>query len=282
MISVAEEEYILNRAYVPEHIVSLMALISGGEPFLLQDCLCLAKEGWVILVGYPLTSQPAGGRLQDLISEAVRVFQPEHLWFIAPEVPTPVAAGCQERESDQYYRLELEGFAPKANLRRMVARASGALTVERVRTLEKAHEDLIAEFLDRERPDPRIRNLFLRMPEYAARSSSATVLTARDPRGEVSAFYVVDLGARQFATYVAGCHSKTYYVAGASDLLFSEMVVLARTYGKTYIHLGLGVNEGIRRFKEKWGGVPCLPYEFGAYRPARFPPWLSLSTRVWS
>jgi hypothetical protein len=30
---------------------------------------------------------------------------------------------------------------------------------------------------------------------------------------------------------------------------------------KAYIHLGLGVNEGVRRFKEKWGGKPTIPYE---------------------
>jgi hypothetical protein len=32
-------------------------------------------------------------------------------------------------------------------------------------------------------------------------------------------------------------------------------------YDKRYIHLGLGVNEGIRRFKAKWGGRPTHPYQ---------------------
>jgi hypothetical protein len=41
---------------------------------------------------------------------------------------------------------------------------------------------------------------------------------------------------------------------------------MAREYGKGYINLGLGVNPGIRRFKEKWGGKPSLPYEFCEYR----------------
>jgi hypothetical protein len=38
------------------------------------------------------------------------------------------------------------------------------------------------------------------------------------------------------------------------------MVNLAQAEGKKAINLGLGVNAGIRRFKEKWGGVPFLPY----------------------
>ena len=31
------------------------------------------------------------------------------------------------------------------------------------------------------------------------------------------------------------------------------------------MHLGLGVNEGIRRFKTKWGGTPSIPYEMAAW-----------------
>jgi len=38
------------------------------------------------------------------------------------------------------------------------------------------------------------------------------------------------------------------------------MVNLAQSEGKKTINLGLGINKGIRQFKEKWGGVPFLPY----------------------
>ena len=41
---------------------------------------------------------------------------------------------------------------------------------------------------------------------------------------------------------------------------------LTREQGKGVIHLGLGVNKGIRRFKEKWGGIPFLNYEFCEHR----------------
>ncbi len=44
------------------------------------------------------------------------------------------------------------------------------------------------------------------------------------------------------------------------------MLEAARREGKGYIHLGLGVNEGIRRFKEKWGGRPALPYVMAGWR----------------
>jgi len=44
MISPIDEEYILTRAYVPEHIVSLMVSLSKGEPFLVEDHLSFARD----------------------------------------------------------------------------------------------------------------------------------------------------------------------------------------------------------------------------------------------
>ena len=39
------------------------------------------------------------------------------------------------------------------------------------------------------------------------------------------------------------------------------MVNIAQSNGKKAINLGLAVNPGIRRFKEKWGGVLFMPHE---------------------
>ena len=44
-------------------------------------------------------------------------------------------------------------------------------------------------------------------------------------------------------------------------ILLYELIQLSKAHQKNYIHLGLGVNDGIRRFKEKWGARPTQPYE---------------------
>jgi hypothetical protein len=169
---------------------------------------------------------------------------------------------CTERERDRYYRLELDQARMKPSLQRMVNKASKESVVERGHSISKEHETLIAELLKREQLPPRVRELYHAMPDYVARSSSACVLNGRDRKGKLCAFYVVELGAKNFSTYVLGSYSKKHYVPHASDLLFFEMIKLTREHGKSIIHLGLGVNKGIRRFKEKWGGVPFLTYEF--------------------
>ncbi len=260
MISPEKEEYILTRAYIPEHIVSLMSLISKGEPILIEDYLYFTKDNWLIFIGYPLEQAFTKGAFEAAIKDVIKRYKPEYTWFIAPEIPDLFSQTCQKRESDNYYKLDLDGLKIKNNLMQAVKKASGNLTVERAKEVLKEHNKLISEFLELENPSPLIRQLFLSMPDYICHSSTAIVLNARSKEGKLSAFYVVDLAAKEFAAYVIGCYSRKNYVSHASDLLFAEMINLAKEHKKNYINLGLGVNDGIRRFKVKWGGAPFLKY----------------------
>jgi len=262
MITPEDEEYILSRAYVPEHIVNLMASISRGEPFFTDDHLGFVKDNWLIFVGYPLDENFSQDRCDKTLKQAVETFRPEYLWFIGPEIPVSLLESCTERETDQYYRLDLGQIKLKPSLKRMADKASHELIVERGHIISKDHEALIAELLKREKLPPRLRELYRAMPYYVSHSSSACVLNARNKSGKLSAFFVVEFGAKNFSTYVLGSHSKKHYVPHASDLLFFEMIKLTQEQRKDIINLGLGVNAGIRRFKEKWGGIPYLNYEF--------------------
>jgi len=267
MISPIDEEYILTRAYVPEHIVSLMVSLSKGEPFFVEDHLIFAKDNWLILVGYPLDGMFSQERCEKIVKQVLERFRPESLRFIGPEIPLFLTDSCSERQTDRYYRFDIEQARVKNSLRRVAEKASQELDVERANAFSKEHEILISELLKREKLRPRVRELYHLMPDYFSRSSSACVLNAWNKERRLSAFYILELGARNFTTYLIGTHSKKNYVPHASDLLFLKMIELTREQGKSEINLGLGVNEGIRRFKEKWGGVPFLNYEECEYCP---------------
>jgi len=262
MITPEEEEYVLTVAYVPEHIVSLMGLISKGEPFFIEDHLGFVKDNWLILVGYPLDGNFFQERCERILKQVLEKFRPEYLWFIGPEIPASLLESCKERETDRYYSIDIERLKLKSSLQRATDKASKELIVERGHSISKEHEALIGELLKREKLSPRIKELYRAMPDYVAHSSSACVLNARDKRGELCAFFVLELAAKKFVTYLLGSYSKRHYVPHASDLLFLEMIKLTREHGKNTINLGLGVNQGIRKFKEKWGGIPFLNYEF--------------------
>jgi len=262
VITSAEEASVLARATVPEHIVSLMTLISKGDPVLIEDHLGIAKDNWLIFIGYPLGGAFLRERCERLVQRAVETFKPEYLWFIGPEIPRALLDTTTERQTDQYYLLDVARTDPKPSLQRLADKTAQEVTVERGRAISAEHEELIGELLKRAKPAARVQELYRALPDYLGHSPTAWTLNARDRRGNLCAFTVLDLGAADFSAYILGAHSKMRYVSHASDLLFREMITLTREAGKSSINLGLGVNEGIRRFKEKWGGKPFLPYEF--------------------
>jgi hypothetical protein len=267
-----DEQYVLARAYVPEHLPSLMALLSKGTLFLVGDYLGISHDNWLILVGYPLSGEFSQVGCELAVGQAREAIKPEVLWYIGPEIPTSLLECCRERSSDNYYILQLDSFKFKSPLRRVVEKASATLKVEQEHDFSRDHQNLVNEFLHRQHLSAMVAELYRLMPEYLAISNSARLLSARDRHGRLSAFYVIESAAPAFDVYLLGCYSQKNYVPYASDLLFSAMVELAREQGKNEINLGLGVNDGIRRFKQKWGGVPGLKYEycecyFGLPRP---------------
>ncbi len=267
MITPEEEKYILKNSKVPEHIPALMVGISEAVPFLISDFFCLAKEDWLVFIGYPLEGQFSADAFSLALERAMAQIRPVHTWFIAPEIPASLAAKVRSREKDFYYRLDMKNPRFAGRLIREAEKASQELTVDPSRNFSEEHLSLTEEFLKRQELPPRVRHLYLRMKDYLSFSKTSLLLSARDRKNRLSAYYVLELGAEEFLTYVVGCHSKTNYVPHASDYLFYEMIKAAQNSRKEYIHLGLGVNEGIARFKKKWGGIPSLGYEFGEIAP---------------
>ncbi len=261
----SDEQDALERAYVPEHIPALMSLISQGKPFRLGNYLGYTRQNWLILVGYPLDGQFTQSGCEQVFAQVRELYHPEYLWFIGPELPGSLQNNCRDRSQDEYYRLDLENYQPKSSLRRQVNKAAEFLTVERERRFRKEHQALVTEFLRRRKLSPMVAELYRLIPAYLDQSSSACLLTARDRRGRLSALFVIEQAARNFDAYVLGCYSLEFYAPHASDLLFKMMIDLTIEQHKPTINLGLGVNEGISRFKKKWGGVPFLKYEYCEY-----------------
>lgn len=261
MLTAQEKESILTKAYVPEHSVDLITAVSGGEAFFADDYFFCSKGDWMIVVGYPLNDEFNVGEFDLFVTGLIKRFHPAQISVVASEIPESLLVKSNEKDSDHYYTLDLSAGVLAGRLKRIVRKASEKLSIERADSMHAAHYLLMHEFIERVHPPRRMERLLLQMPDYIRKQSDNIVLNAWDDQQRLAAFYVVDTSPRHFSTYVIGCHSRQNYVRGASDLLVYEMIALSRESGKQYIHLGLGVNEGIRRFKKKWGGVPTRRYE---------------------
>ncbi len=257
-----DEQYVLQHAYVPEHVASLMIAISAAHPLRLEQYIGYTKDNWLIFVGYPLEGQFDQENCGRIIIQTREKYRPRRLLFIGPQVPEALLPDCTLRQSDVYFRLDLDAFTPRSALRKDVARAAGMLQVKQETRFTSDHQALLGEFMRRQPLPPLVAALYQSVPQYLERAPGACMLTARDSDGHLAALFVVDQAAPGFDTYLLGCYSQIHYFPRASDLLFSDMIARARQQGKPVLQLGLGVSEGIRRFKEKWGGRSFLPYEF--------------------
>lgn len=266
MLTPAEEGFVLAHAYVPEHIPGYVQAISGADPYLLDDYLCFRIADTLLINGYSLETSFDETALERAAASAISRFKPDQVALIAPKIPETLAAD-QPRERDQYFRLDLNRVTRDAKLRNMLRRATREAHVESSRDIREEHRSLIAEFLLDHPVAEEITYIFERIPEYVSVVPTARVFSLRDAGGALVAFDVAEFAARDYAFYQFNFRSRKFYVPGASDLLLDAVIATAQSEGKRFLNLGLGINPGVRRFKEKWGGAPFLQYEYCRYRP---------------
>jgi hypothetical protein len=268
MITGAQQDYIEDHAYVPEHIPHYVIAISQTEPFLFGDFFVYAKKGHLIFVGYPLKEPFEEKQMGKALEDAVKRLRPKSVSLTAPSIPSSLN-DSPHPPSDHYYRLDLSALSISQKLRNMLSRAGRELSVEKSRDLGKEHQKLIKAFLKTHPVDKATRFIFERIGDYLSSSTTAWVFDARNNRGELVAFDIAEFKPRDYAIYMFNFRSDALYVPGASDLLLSEVIQQAKTEGKKYVNLGLGINPGVAFFKKKWGGEIFLPYAFCLYHPSR-------------
>lgn len=288
-------ETLSQRAQVPEHSVALMQAVSQGHAFVEGDYFFVAGDDWLMAMAYPL-APPAGclaeagaeagtktlpvtDKPEDLLScgrryshetfetalaAALALTKATDCWAIGPDLPPRLHS--QITEKDVFYILAADAPLP-ATLRGPIAKAESLLRIEHSREFSPAHRRLWAEFIGRKALKPTVRELFARTPYIlAAKDSPLYLLNAWDAEGNLAACLLMDYSAAHFSSYIIGAHSQSHYTPHAADALFAAMLTETRRRGQQFVHLGLGVNEGIARFKRKWGGQPVLPYVLAAWQ----------------
>jgi len=255
MLNDQERKWIYRHAYLPEQLPDYVEAVSGAEPFLHRNYLYFFSKSHLIFNGYPL--KPGSDSTREIYEYICERFQPNTVAGIASTIWLPTGQ-YEKQATDSYYRLDLPLTSIDATVAYMLRRAQRDLQVTRG-SFAREHKKIIKAFVAEHRFTSQQKSLFKSIARYLKVSKSAVLFEARKKK-ELVASSIVDLGARDYAFYLFNFRSKKKYVPGGSDLLFNEMVKLAHAEGKKFLNLGLGVNPGIRRFKEKWGGRPFLNY----------------------
>lgn len=258
----SEVKLILEKAVVPEHSVLFMQSMSGGTAFLVDSYLFIVSDKLLIAVGYPITGSYDPEKFDKAVKEAQGQTRARDCIAISPSMPERLRPYLQE--IDHYYILPAKNTMP-SGMERFTKRAAASLRVEEGKEFTSAHKRLWAEFVGRTPLAPNVRRLYENTEAVSSDNSKLVLLNAWNKNNELAACLLLDLAPGSFLSYILGAHSKNNYTPYAADLLFQEMISIARKEGKDYIHLGLGVNKGIKRFKTKWGGFPSLPYQMAVW-----------------
>jgi hypothetical protein len=255
MLSSEDSSRVYQQAYLPEHLPGYVETVSSARPHLHGNYLCFSRKAHLIFIGYPLGA--LSNDTPAAYASACERFDPSTVALIAPDIWLP-AASVEIHPRDSYYQLRLPLKSLNPNVTYMVRRAEKELEVKYGR-FGKEHKKLIKNFISGRDLTAEQVYIFEHVGNYVKHSKTARLLEARRA-DRLAAFTITDLGSADYAFYLFNFRSPKISVPGASDLLFNEMVRLAQSEGKRVINLGLGIHAGIRRFKEKWGGVPFLPY----------------------
>ena len=255
MLTKEELRRIHQNAYLPEHLPDYVQAVSGATPYFVENVLYFLHRKHLIFIGYPLEDTAAD--VEGVYGAICQRVNPSLISIIAPKIWLP-ADSYENHVQDHYYRLDLPLVSMDPEVAYMIRRAKRELQVA-YGNFGRQHNKLVKSFLKQHQLTPEQTYLFKHIPHYLKRSRTARLLEARKD-DKLVAFTIMDSGSQDYAFYLFNIRSTKLNVPGASDLLFEEMVELSQSQGKKAINLGLGVHPGIRRFKEKWGGVPFLPY----------------------
>lgn len=247
---------------VPEHSLPLMAAMSQGRPLRAGDYQFYCGGDWLLAIAYPLQGPYRDADFESALSGALEESGAERVFAIGPRLPERLSPHIVSR--DRFYVLG-SGAPLPARLRSPVKKAESLLSVTESAEFTPEHRRLWNEFLSFRgsggKMAPRVMELYLRAPEAIPLcGGSLRLLDAWDQDGNLAASLLLDYSPQYFTSYILGAHSRKHNTPHAMDLLFWKMIQNSKNAGKRYIHLGLGVNDGILRFKLKWGAKAHYPY----------------------
>jgi hypothetical protein len=246
-------------AAVPEQVVPFVCAVGGLTPRMVGSCVFFSAEGEGVLVGYPLHDPLDLSAMSQAVDLALAAPGLKRITVLGPARPAQAPKGA-DMEEDWYYALPLPPPAPGQKLKNLLRRAGRELIVEESRLWEDEHAALIRRYLDERLLSPGTRHIFRELPRYLASSEGSLLLSARLPDGRLAAFAVGEFAALRTAFFMFCFRAEGLAPPGSADLLLSGLLERASERGHVRMNLGLGVNEGIRFFKRKWGASPFLPY----------------------
>lgn len=254
-------------AVVPEQVVEYVSAAAGSKPRMFGGCVGYPSGTGLVLVGYPLADPLDRRAMAAAVDQALQTPGLERITVIGPARP-PQAPQNAESAEDSYYALPLPPPPPGLKLKNLLRRAQREVQLVHGRRFENDHADLVQRYLDERSLAAGTRQIFRQLASYVEASAGSLIVSARRPDGRLAAFAVGEFAALSTAFFMFCFRDPRLAPPGSADLALSGLLLEARQRGQARMNLGLGVSDGIRFFKRKWGAEPFLPYVETSWQPA--------------
>jgi hypothetical protein len=256
-------------AVVPEQVIPYVRSVAESQPLMFGTCVGYESGGHLVLIGYPLHDPRDGEAMFQAVELALNIPGLLKITVIGPSRPSQAPERIRSSQ-DGYFVLPVPIPPPKAKLKNLLRRADRELTIEQGRAFDKDHRKLVDLYLSERALTSGTRRIFQQISGYLQASPGSLMVSARTAGGQLAAFAVGEYASLHTAFFMFCFRDPSLAPPGSADLVFSVLLEEAARRGQTRINLGLGVNEGIRFFKGKWGAqffLPCIETGWEVRKP---------------
>ncbi len=263
----ADLSHVTLQAFTPDQVLPYVQSVSSVQSFMHRDFLVHLHENHAIVIGYALSQHwSAQERASQHLEKAVQALSEqehlEHITVLATQRPSlaPLHALCHE---DSYYFLPLPLKKEAAsNALCMCQRALPHIYITQSQgehAWTEAHQELMLSYMQRADITKEMSAIFQRLGVYCRKAPQVRLFSAHDKHShELLGMTLGDFSSLQTAFYMfAFRHAKA--LPGVSEALLLTLLQEAEQRGYASCNLGLGIHDGIRFFKEKWGAQATLP-----------------------
>ncbi len=251
-------------AKTPDQLLPYVQAVSEVTSFLMGNYVVHHKDGHYIIVGYSLQEHDNTQDLEHVIAHISQLPQAEHITLLAEKKPqVSLQNTAVNFTEDAYYFVDLpHDITLCKNAYYMCQKTNKCIFIQKEygeKAWTSEHQELMLQYICRPTVSKEMGSIFQRIGMYCKQVPHACVFSAYDvDSNTLQAFSIADFTSLSTAFYMFAMRAPKAQ-AGVADALLQALLLEALERGYASCNLGLGINNGIRFFKEKWGAKPTLP-----------------------
>ncbi len=250
-------------AYTPDQLLPYVRSVSPMQSSILDQYVLHTHADHAVLVGYNVQCMHSTENLDACIAHVLDKQKPQRITVLAPI--RPYAAPARAVSLYDAYHIAALPFAlnKHQNVRHMCHRAQEYMDIHEqqgAKAWTGAHQELMLSYIRKNGVSKEMGNIFQNLGLYCKNAPHVQMFSAYDKcTRDLLAFSLADFTSQHMAFYMFSMRRQTS-PPGSSELLLWALLQQAHTRGYGACNLGLGISDGIRFFKNKWGAKPTLPF----------------------